>query len=321
MDVLAPDEATVRTVVERASRAPSLHNSQPWRWRWNGVRLALTVDAERLLPSTDAFNRQGIIGCGAALDHAVTAWTAAGWRPRVERFPQPTDRTHLASLEFSGPTPVLDSDVELAAAIDDRYTDRAPYAPAEPWPDLVPVLEELCRHHDTRMLAIDDETRETLGRISWSASALRRRDPYYQAELTWWLGAAGPDAGVPASALPPREDHLRVPTNREFLAGTASPGPEERDQARIIALGSRDDTIESLSACGEALSAVLLECTVYDLSTCVMSHLTELPAIRARVIEAIGEPHPQIFVRVGRATAPGPPRTPRRPIDEVLVSG
>ena len=223
MDLAVPDEATVRAVLERAGRAPSLHNSQPWLWRWNGRRLSLVVDPQRLLPSTDAFNRQGMIGCGAALHHAVTAWTAAGWRPRVTRFPRPTERALLATLEFDGPREVSDSDVELAAAIDERYSDRAPYAADERWPDLVPVLRELCRGHDIRLRAIDDETRAGLAHISWTASATRRRDPRYQSELRWWLGAAGPDAGVPASALPPREDTARVPLNREFLTGTADP--------------------------------------------------------------------------------------------------
>ncbi|WP_198654023.1 MULTISPECIES: hypothetical protein [Nocardia] len=281
--------------------------------------MALAVDADRLLPATDAFNRQGIIGCGVALHHAVTAWAAAGWRLRVERFPRPTDRSHLASLEFREHGDPLDSDVELAAAIDIRYTDRAPYAAPHGWPDLLPVLRELCRRHDTGLSMIDDGTRETLARISWSASALRRRDPDYRTELAWWLGGAGPDAGVPASALPSREAAERVPTNREFLSGTSDQGPEQQDQAQIVALVTDDDTVESLLACGEALSAVLLGCTVHELSSCVMSHLAELPATRARVVEAIGESHPQIFVRIGRPTAPGPPRTPRRPVEEVLV--
>ncbi|WP_216915460.1 Acg family FMN-binding oxidoreductase [Nocardia noduli] len=320
-DSAVPDETTVSAVVARANRAPSLHNSQPWQWRWNGARLDLAVDAERLLPATDAFNRQGIIGCGAVLHHAVAAWNATWWRPRLERFPQPSDRTHLASLEFHGRRAPSDTDFELAAAIDTRYSDRAPYGPTQRWPDLAPVLAEVCRQHDTRLVPIDDRTRATLGKISWSASASRRRDPNYQSELAWWLGGAGPYAGVPASALPPREDPVRVPANREFLTGTADQGAEHHDQARIVALVSHDDTVESLLACGEALSAVLLECTEYGLSTCVMSHLTEMPATRARVIEAMGESHPQIFVRLGRATAPKPPRTPRRPVDDVLIIG
>ncbi|MBH0781733.1 Acg family FMN-binding oxidoreductase [Nocardia bovistercoris] len=320
-DDTAPDDATVRAVLERADRAPSLHNSQPWRWHWNGVRLALHVDPDRLLPSTDAFNRQGIIGCGIALHHAATACAAAGWQPRIRRFPKPTDRTCLATLEFDGRGDVLDTDSELAAAIDHRYTDRAPYTPAPHWPDLVPVLDELCRRHDTRLLTIDAASRATLAEISWTAATTRRHDPHYRTELMWWLGGAGPDAGVPASAIPAREDIERVPTNRVFLPGTADPGPEQQDHAHIVALTSPDDTIESLLACGEALSAVLLECTVHELATCVMSHLTELPATRARVATAIGDPHPQIFLRIGSATAPMPPRTPRRPVEDVLEAG
>ncbi|MBF6209710.1 hypothetical protein IU433_04890 [Nocardia puris] len=320
MNRSVPDDATVRAVVARANRAPSLHNSQPWRWRWNGVRLALAVDTGRLLPGTDAFNRQGVLGCGVALHHAVTAMTAMGWRPVVSRFPEPADRAHLASLEFRGRTEVFDGDVELADAIEARCSDRAPYAHPEQWPRLLPVLLELCARHDTRLLPIADAECAALAEVAWTASALRRRDPVYQHEMTWWLGGGEPGSGVPAAALPHREDGARVPLNREFLPGTSDSGPERRDGARIVALGTRDESAESLLAGGEALSALLLECTVHGLSTCVMSHLTELPAARAKVVEVIGDPHPQVFVRIGRSTAPRPPRTPRRDVDDVLTT-
>ncbi|MGN2637974.1 Acg family FMN-binding oxidoreductase [Nocardia takedensis] len=319
MDLATPEEPTVRAALEQADRAPSLHNSQPWLWRWDGRRLGLWVDPRRMLPSTDAFNRQGVIGCGAVLHHAVTAFAATGWPARVERFPRPTDRACLATLEFERRREPAEGDRELADAIEQRYTDREPYAADDRWPDLVPVLDGLCRDRDLRLADIDDTTRAVLAHVSWTASATRRRDPLYQAELSWWLGAAGPAAGVPASALPTREDAARVPLNRAFLSGSADPGPQDTDHGHIVALLGHDDSPQSLLACGEALSAVLLECTVYGLSTCVMSHLTELPATRARVVEALGEPHPQIFVRAGRATAPRPPRTPRRPIEDVLI--
>ncbi len=52
-----PDTATIETAVALACRAPSLHNSQPWRWVLDGSALHLHSDPDRLLPATDAFGR------------------------------------------------------------------------------------------------------------------------------------------------------------------------------------------------------------------------------------------------------------------------
>lgn len=314
----AVSAATVRAALARACRAPSLHNSQPWRWRWDGTRVMLFADRERLLPSADAFNRQGILGCGVMLHHAAVAFAATGLPPRIAHFPDPADRSHLASLSFPEARAATEGELSLAAAMDRRYTDRAPMAPVEHWSDIAQVLAAVCGDRDITLRVLDEGLRPELDRISWTAAALRRRDPRYQTEARWWIGGAPPGSGVPAAALPAREDSDRVAVNREFPAGTADHGSEERDAAHLLLLATAGDSPEALLACGEALSAVLLECTDHDVSTCVLTHLTELPATRARVAELTGAAHPQLLVRAGVATAPRPPRTPRRAIDDVF---
>ncbi|WP_342216715.1 hypothetical protein [Nocardia asiatica] len=39
--------------IESACRAPSVHNSQPWRWEFDGAELRLYRDDDRLLVSAD----------------------------------------------------------------------------------------------------------------------------------------------------------------------------------------------------------------------------------------------------------------------------
>ncbi|MFI2332833.1 Acg family FMN-binding oxidoreductase [Nocardia rhamnosiphila] len=316
-----PDENTVRAVLERACRAPSLHNSQPWRWRWDGSTLELFVDAERLLPGTDPLNRQGILACGALLDHALVAWAAAGWEVRVNRFPEPPVRANLAALSFAGRREPFEIDVLSAAAIDSRYTDRSPMAAPGGWAELEPVLQSLCRHRDTALHVVDPRLRAELDGLSRTTAKLRRHDPRYQTELLWWAGAGTHGgAGIPAGRLPSAELSAQVPVNRSFPVGALGAADEDvpPDDAMIVVLSSRDDTVESLLWCGEALSAVLLECTVENLSTCVLTHVTELASARARVAELAGPRFPQMLVRLGRSLAPPPPRTPRRDTDEVL---
>lgn len=318
MNSLVPDEKTVRAVLERAGRAPSLHNSQPWRWRWNGTTVALHVDPTHILPAIDAFNRQGVLGCGIVLHHATAAFAASGWPVRVERFPEPSVRSHMASLAFRGRREPTEGELAIGTAIDRRYTDRAPFTVFDHWTSLQPLLASACRDYWTMLTVLDDDLRTQLNELSWMTAAMRQRDPKYQIEAREWLGGRIPGSGIPAAALPTAQDADLVPINRGFPAGTADAGHEGHDHAHLVLLSTTDDTAESLLSCGEALSTVLLECTRHGASTCVLTHLTELPAIRARVRTLTETEHPQVFVRVGGATAPRPPRTPRRSVDSVL---
>ena len=91
-------------IVEAATRAPSVHNTQPWRWRASPDVLELFVDRTRRLPATDPDGRNMIISCGAALHHAQVVATALGWAPSVTRHPDPGSPDLLARLELA-PSP------------------------------------------------------------------------------------------------------------------------------------------------------------------------------------------------------------------------
>jgi nitroreductase len=131
-----PDSETIRAVLTLATRAPSVHNSQPWRWRVGPDRLHLYADPSRHLPSTDPNRRAMVVSCGTTLHHCTVALAAMGWHTRVARLPDPSDPDHLAAIEmFRQPPGELD--VVLAAAIDKRRTDRRNYSSwPVPWGDI-----------------------------------------------------------------------------------------------------------------------------------------------------------------------------------------
>ena len=56
-----------------AGYAPSVHNTQPWRWRAHPDRLDLYAARDRQLTETDPEGRLLLLSCGAALHHARLA--------------------------------------------------------------------------------------------------------------------------------------------------------------------------------------------------------------------------------------------------------
>ena len=104
-------------------RAPSLHNSQPWQWVADSAGLHLCVDRSRILYATDnRSGREALISCGAVLDHLGVAMAAAGWTANVDRFANPNNLDHLASIDFSPMSLVTDGHRRRAEAILRRRT-------------------------------------------------------------------------------------------------------------------------------------------------------------------------------------------------------
>lgn len=141
-----PDRATLERVLDVAARAPSSGNRQPWRWRVDDAAVHLYADWPRSAGASPTDRRDVLLGCGAVLDHCVVAFAAAGWSPRVRRFPDGAQQSRLAILEVVEQPPNA-AHRELADAIARRRADSRRY-PACPIP---PATLELLYIRAARM--------------------------------------------------------------------------------------------------------------------------------------------------------------------------
>jgi hypothetical protein len=317
------DNDILRAAVQLACRAPSLHNSQPWQWVAEGAGLHLYVDQSRILPSTDKSGREAHIGCGAVLDHLCVAMAAAGWTANVDRFPDPNNPGHLASLDFSPMSRVTDQHRDRANAIRHRHTDRLPFAAPRSWESLEPRLRDAVVAGTVQLDVIADELRPELARASRLTESLRQYDTSYHTELTYWTGHFENSDGIPRTSLVSAAEHDQVDVGRAFPVSPHDERPAGfgQDQSTVLVLSTDEDGRDDALRCGEALSAVLLECTLAGMATCTLSHLTELQSSRHLIGTLTGRAAmPQLLIRVGEARVGGevPPVTPRRPLPDVL---
>lgn len=323
VDMPAPlvDTGVLEDAVRSACRAPSLHNSQPWQWVAGGGRVDLFLDPSRAMVS-DRSGREALISCGAALDHLRVALAAAGWRARISRFPDPADPNHLASVDVIPAQDVTDDVRRRAGAIWTRRTDRLPFVAPMNWEAFEPSLRGVIEGDAVHLDVMADEMRDMLAQASSVAESVRLYDQAYQEELHWWTAPFEATEGVPYSALVSPAERERVDVGRTF---PTTHDPERRtevpkDESTILVLSTDDDTRLAALLSGEALSAVLLECTMANLATCPVTHVTELKVTREMIANLLDEGRrPQVLVRVGVAPAAEPPAlTPRRPLSEVL---
>jgi hypothetical protein len=228
--------AALADIVELACRAPSLHNSQPWRWVFEHATLHLFADHTRIGHRTDCAGREVILSCGAALDHLQMSAAAAGWTTTVTRFPHPCDRDHLASITFDCAESVSEHNRALGESIRVRRTDRLAFAAPEPWIVLKHLLDSVIEGTVVALDVIDDEGRPALAAASRRSEANRYDDETYQIELDWWTEYSGPDDGIPFDAMASSEEAGRVDVARALPPqGSGNRRPQlDRDHSKVL---------------------------------------------------------------------------------------
>src|SRR3569623_3366319 len=95
---LTPSRPEVERAVSFGVRAPSLHNTQPWRWVYRPGVLELYAARTRQLPALDPDGRSVLLSCGAALELAPLGFATSGWRTEVDRVPDPAGPDLLARI-------------------------------------------------------------------------------------------------------------------------------------------------------------------------------------------------------------------------------
>jgi hypothetical protein len=316
------------TAVEDSLRAPSVHNTQPWRWRFRGAGVELHADRGRRLAATDPEGRDLVLSCGCALHHLRVALAVRGVGCAVAYAPDPDDSDHLATV-----TPTSARPDAVAAAlfgqITRRHTERRRMSHRPVPPELLAELAEQAHHVGARLIPVADEsTRERLTAAFRDAAARQRFTPGYAAELQLWTRrTAGARDGIGAGSIAePLEAGFPLrsfPEHGQLTQPRPAPGRGDTDDAAELAVivTNGDGTTERLRA-GEALSAVLLHATKLRLATTPLSQATEVDEARSavrRTLETFRQP--QILVRVGwpAATAGDLPATPRRDLHSVLM--
>ena len=210
-------------VVAAATRAPSIHNTQPWRFAATPDRLDLFLDPDRALPVLDPTRRQQVISCGIALEFAVVALAAGGRTAEVTLEPDPDDSDHLATVRVTGDAAASDEDAALAGAIERRHTVRAPFLTRDVPGELIDRIQAEAGRFRTWVKPItrSEEEVATVFLIS-RAEEIEASDPAYRAELERWVRTdPGAVDGVPAEAVPAGDPRER-PSNwliRDFVVG------------------------------------------------------------------------------------------------------
>lgn len=311
--------AETAALVRAAGRAPSVHNSQPWRLRVRGSDVDLVERTDIELPWHDPEGRDRLLSCGAALANLQLAVRALR-REFTTSFPAHGDVLATVHTRPGGRRSA--ACLVRYHAIGRRRSYRREFSP-EPvgeadLADLLAAVEE------PRVYALVPHHLEALAEMLGFATRVFRSDAAYQRELDTWTAhtfgrhALGAVDGVPEAAF--SDDPLPA----AGLVRRTTPVPDDLRLAErlaaetLVVFCTADDTRRAHLAAGAALQRVWLEATVHGLAGSVLTQPLHLTGFRERLAERLWLPGlPQAIFRCGYPVSAAPP-SPRLPDGELL---
>lgn len=307
-----------------AGRAPSVHNTQPWRWLVQDGWMDLYADRDRQLAVADPDGRLLMISCGTALHHARVTLAAAGFRGLVQRHPT-NDPDHLARIKLGERIGVSPAAIRRFQCIQYRRTDRRTVIDKTPIEDLAAIRAAVEEEHSHLHVLRNDQVSE-LAVAAARAATLEAADPDRRAELSYWVAAPRPGTGVPKHAILRHRPHTDLPM-RDFGPGSLTAGAEQDQGASYAVIFGATEGPPGWMRTGEALSAAWLTATERGVSLVPFSTVVEAPAPRAilrRLLGGLG--HPQLMLRLGlvdpeRAGPPVGPRLDGTQVVEIAENG
>lgn len=311
----------LRHVVEAAALAPSVHNTQPWRFAVRPDGLDLRADAARRLEVLDPDGRQLHLSCGAALFHARAAARGIGLDVSVRLLPDPTELDLLARLRITAGEPPSEQETVTAAAILRRHTYRGTF---DDRPVPAGLIEQLRLDAEGEGALLHEVSRRDdlleLEVLLSHADADEEQDGRYRRELEQWVqrDATALDGLTAASLATAPGSSLR---QRDFTLthAPASDGSAPiADHPMVCVLVTQEDDQAAWLRAGQALAAVLLRAAAAGIQAQPLGQVTDLLAYRLRLGTALGVlGRPQLVLRMGYAQHAG--AAPRRAVEDLLA--
>lgn len=308
-------------LIEHAIRAPSGHNTQPWRFTLGADCITIAPDFSKRLPVVDPDNRELFISLGCAAENLRIAASHHGYATTTAIA---ADGAITITLQQPGiiPDPLL-------AQIARRQTNRATADGRRIPPPALNDILAASQSAGVQLHAWENGSPAfaRLGALVMAGNTAQMRDPAFKHELLTWIRYNRKDSERTRDGLSyavmgaPNLPRWLTALIIRLMLNPRSQNNSDRKKiaaaSHLLLIASDGDDIPAWIATGGVLQRLLLQLTAHGIASAWLNQPCEVAALRARLADECPGTHPQILLRLGYA-APLPYAL-RRPLAEVIA--
>jgi len=322
-------QAHFNEILEKAIKAPSGHNTQPWKFKTDGNVISIFPDYERALQVVDADNHALFISLGCALENIIIAAEHFNYETVIKMDLKNGNREQITiTLTPSS----FKSNDHLFGNIDIRQSTRNEYnSLLIPQADIEKLQVASLQEDVNCMIFTDNKKIVPIAELVKEAAAMQFKNKAFMNELTHWVRfnkKAGKQTGDGLYGGAIGKPSVPKWLGKFFMNITASPEGEAKKQADLIFssyalilfIAKRNDKQAWVNV-GRSFERVALTATSVNINHAHENMPCEEITVRKKLIERlnlINDEQPLLLIRIGYSKKM--PYSFRRPIEDVLIN-
>ena len=296
-------------MIEQAVKAPSGHNTQPWKFRLFSDHIDILPDFSRALPVVDPDHRELFVSLGCAAENLCIAAAHKGWLGKVSTSTDGIIHVGLSRQE--------DIEAPHFEQIARRQTNRRCYDGSMIPDHAIALLKKTPVEPGIGIHLFQKGTQafDDIAALVYEGNRRQMGNPAFKAELRQWMRYNRKHQDETADGL--SYAVFGAPNLPRFMAEfiishSLDAAKQNRTDHRNIASAShfalfttRDNRLEHWVELGRTLQRFLLTATAAGIAHAYANQPNETPELAERMAQTLGlnGEYPTILIRLGYAKA------------------
>ena len=311
-------------IASYASKAPSGHNTQPWKFHITDGTITVLPNLEVALPVVDRNNRELFISLGCAVENLCIAASYFGYTTHIIEYSIEAIILELTKNDLTIKDPLFHQ-------IEKRQTNRNIYNGNKISDGILQQLESIPKENGIQFYFTEINTpfANTITQYIMKGNEIQMADIAFKNELLSWMRFNKKQVEATHNGLsylvfgnPPLPRILARPIVSLFLKPNVQNKSDRKkidSSSHFVVCTTLQDTIKEWINLGRTLQRFLLKVTEIGISYAFLNQPCEVAALAfdLRKKLPVNKEHPTLIMRIGYAKQI--PYSPRKKIETLLV--
>ena len=307
-------------IASYASKAPSGHNTQPWKFHITDSTITVLPNLDVALPVVDRNNRELFISLGCAVENLCIAASYFGYTTHIIEC-------SIEAIILELTKNALTIEDSLFHQIEKRQTNRNIYNGNKISDGILQQLQSIPKENGIQFYFTEINTpfANTITQYIMKGNEIQMADIAFKNELLSWMRFNKKQVEATHNGLsylvfgnPPLPRILARPIVSLFLKPNAQNKSDRKkidSSSHFVVCATQRDTIEEWINLGRTLQRFLLKVTEIGISYAFLNQPCEVAALAFDLREKlpVNKEHPTLIMRIGYAKQI--PYSPRKKIE------